>query len=259
MKINLAVPKGWNDLSQRQLRSLFNAMVYAQSTMQFMRFRDKEDYMEQCAAYVASSVLLDWKGLEIVCPYDDGYLMKMEDTEFKLTAEQLAAATEHLSWIKELPEFPVRLDKISGRKAIPADLSEGISFDSYLACENNWQAYQMSQDASWLQKMADILYAKQNLKMNEAEVLSIFYWWAGVKNMLSEMFPNFFKPSAGEESPELSVDSIRRNVDAQIRALTKGDVTKEKQVLAMDALRALTELDAQAREYEELNRKYPSK
>ena len=44
-------------------------------------------------------------------------------------------------------------------------------------------------------------------------------------------------------------------MNAQIRALTKGDVTKEQQVLALDTLRALTELDAQAREYEELKKK----
>ena len=48
-------------------------------------------------------------------------------------------------------------------------------------------------------------------------------------------------------------------MNAQIRALTKGDVTKEAQILALDAMRALTELDALAREYEELNRKYPKK
>jgi hypothetical protein len=43
---------------------------------------------------------------------------------------------------------------------------------------------------------------------------------------------------------------------AQIRALTKGDITKESTVLKMDTWRALTELDALAREYDEFNRKY---
>ena len=43
-------------------------------------------------------------------------------------------------------------------------------------------------------------------------------------------------------------------MNAQIRALTKGDVTKEKEILAMDCWRALTELDAQAQEYQELQR-----
>ena len=45
-------------------------------------------------------------------------------------------------------------------------------------------------------------------------------------------------------------------MNAQIRALTKGDITKESQVLALDTWRALTELDALAREYQEFNSKY---
>ena len=41
-------------------------------------------------------------------------------------------------------------------------------------------------------------------------------------------------------------------MDAQIRALTKGDVTKEGEILQLDTWRALTELNAQAKEYKQL-------
>ena len=41
-------------------------------------------------------------------------------------------------------------------------------------------------------------------------------------------------------------------VDAEIRALTGGDITKEAQVLQSDCWRALTELDAKAREAREM-------
>ena len=44
-------------------------------------------------------------------------------------------------------------------------------------------------------------------------------------------------------------------MNAQIRALTGGDITKEKQIEKSDVWRALTELDAKAREAEELNDK----
>ena len=47
-------------------------------------------------------------------------------------------------------------------------------------------------------------------------------------------------------------------MNAQIRALTKGDITKEKEVLNMDTWRALFELDAQAKEAQELRNKYKS-
>lgn len=45
-------------------------------------------------------------------------------------------------------------------------------------------------------------------------------------------------------------------MNAQIRALTKGDITKEKEILSLDTWRALTELDAQAKEYEEMKKMY---
>ena len=111
--------------------------------------------------------------------------------------------------------------------------------------------------------MAAILYNKDDIKLSAAESLGVFYWWAGVKAMVSAMFPNFFKPSAPVDledgSTPASYDEMRRNIDAQIRALTKGDITKEAEVLSLDALRALTELDAQAREYDELQKRYPTK
>ena len=75
------------------------------------------------------------------------------------------------------------------------------------------------------------------------------------------MFPSFFKSVSGSDDAVTSItyDDMRRNIDAQIRALTKGDITKEHEILSLDAIRALTELDAQAREYDELQRRYPTK
>jgi uncharacterized protein YbjQ (UPF0145 family) len=49
---------------------------------------------------------------------------------------------------------------------------------------------------------------------------------------------------------------LQEAMNAQIRALTKGDITKEKEILALDTWRALTELDAQAREYDEMKKIY---
>ena len=44
---------------------------------------------------------------------------------------------------------------------------------------------------------------------------------------------------------------LRDATNAQIRALTGGDITKEATIRQMDTHRALTELDAKAREAEE--------
>lgn len=47
---------------------------------------------------------------------------------------------------------------------------------------------------------------------------------------------------------------LRTAMNVQIRALTGGDTTKEEAVLSMDTWRALTELDAKAKEVEDIKR-----
>lgn len=258
--VNVNVPKGWKELSQQQLRFLLTAMVAVNLGNKNVGYRSQEDYAAQTAAQVQTLCFFKWSGLTVVCPYDSGYLVRSGDMEFMLSAETVAAALSHLSWTKELPSEPVRLDTVDGANAIPADISSGLSFDAWLACETQWQRYQANPDDALLRQMAEILYNKENIRLTAAETLGVFYWWAGVKNLVSAMFPNFFKTVGGDSKAEPpSYDELRRNIDAQIRALTKGDITKEKVILSLDAMRALTELDAQAREYDEIRKKYPSK
>lgn len=259
-RVNVSLPKGWGELSEAQLRFLFNAMLSVDRATRNVRFASREDYVEQSAAQVRLLCFLGWSGIEPVCPYGSGYLLRREGLEFALSFGILASAASALSWISELPPEPVRISRVDGAEAVPADLASDFSFDNWLSCETMWQAYQSSPDDSILVAMAEILYRKPGIKPDPAETLGVFYWWAGVKNMVSAMFPDFFKPtSAADGAAPADFDSMRRNMDAQLRALTKGDITKEKEVLGLNALRALTELDAQAREFDELNRKYPSK
>lgn len=258
--VNVSLPKGWHELSQDQLRFLLTMMVAVNAANNSVSFRSQEDYAAQTSAQVQTLCFFRWSGLSVICPYGSGWLVKSADTEFTLSAEIVASALSHLSWTRELPSHPVRLEVVDGAKAIPADISSGLSFDSWLACETMWQRYQSSPDDALLRGMGEILYNKEGIRMSAAEALGIFYWWAGVKNMVSAMFPNFFKKAGGDDAdPEPpSYDEMRRNIDAQIRALTKGDITKERDILALDAIRALTELDAQAREYDEIRKRYPS-
>lgn len=260
VKIDVTLPKSWHELSQDQLRFLLSSMVAVNFANKNVPYSSLDDYAMQTAAQVQALCFFKWAGMSVICPYGSGYLVKIYCHEFVISTETVAAALKHLSWITELPSEPVRLDVVDGAEAIPADISSGLAFDAWLACETLWQRYQMSPDDALLRQMAATLYNKSDINPDPAETLGIFYWWAGVKNMVSDMFPNFFK-KAGVDNDAASptYDDMRRNIDAQIRALTKGDITKEREILSLNAIRALTELDAQAREYDELQRRYPSK
>ena len=71
--------------------------------------------------------------------------------------------------------------------------------------------------------------------------------------MFAPRWNHFFKPTGGEQHMNMEAH-LQNLMDTQIRALTKGDITKEAEVLSMDVHRALTELNAQAKDYEELKK-----
>ena len=227
--LNLTAPKSWSELSQSQLDFL---LVYC---------------------------LFRWNGVKVITPYADGWLVAHDGRELVISSVDVAAATAFLSWTAELPSEPVRLDRVDGADAVEASLGDDFSFDDWLSCEALWQGYQVVKNSEFLRQMAEILYRKPGISLKEHESVGIFYWWAGLKSECNRLYPNFLQPAEPGTAVEPTQDMIRRNMDAQIRALTKGDITKEELILAMPAHRALTELDALAREYDELNRKYPTK
>lgn len=261
-KLNLTVPKSWADLRQCQLRELYHAMA----TVNILGPGNGQQTTDNGQwAQVAMICILKWNRLKMVTPYADGYLFRQRKTkngqrkttqEYYLTKLQLTDLAYTMEWIREPPAMPLCLRHVGGAEALPADLSEGITFEAWLACENYWQGYQATLDEAILREMAAILYRKEDIVLASHESISVFYWWLSVKRFVSAKFPHFFRPASGGQQSPLEVE---RSMNAQIRALTKGDITKEEKILSMDAMRALTELDALAREYEELNRKYPKK
>lgn len=259
-RIDIVLPRSWQELSQTQLRQLLSVIVNIQRINENKAWRDKEDYAASVSAQIQTRCVLLWCDMHVVCRYGRNWLVDIAGEEYVISAEAIAAAAARLDWVSLPPEVPVRLDSVDGEKAAPADLHTGLTFDKWLTCETLWQAYIARQDDHLLRQMAAHLYSKDDINIDDAETLGIFYWWVGVKNLYSRLFPHFFSPGTMTEGGSaFDADSQRRSIDSQIRALTKGDITKESTVLAMDAFRAITELDALAREYDELNKKYPKK
>lgn len=268
MNLNLTAPTDWCELSQQQLEFLLRTITKVNAANNNRRFADALDFAAQSAAQVATLCLFEWNNIKLITPYDNVWLVARDGHEYLVRSGSITAASRFLGWTAELPSTPVRLEYIDGAHAAAPDLDDGIfSFDNFLSCEALWQAYHFHEaedskpptaEPQILCRMAQILYHKPGIKLQEHELLSIFYWWAGIKNLCCRLYPHFFQPITPYQST-ISQASIKQNIDAQIRALTKGDITKEEHVLAMPVHRALTELDALAREFDELNKKYPGK
>lgn len=238
ISINFIVPQGWHELGDKQLRYVYQLLA--------------EEYSSD---EIKTLCLLRWSGAKVIGRQDNGtYLLKHGKTLFEVTPLTLAELLPHLDWLATVPSQPVRLSKINRCEALPADFSE-VPFETYIVVDNLYQGYLTTQDDALLDELAAVLYGKQ-LTLKPAERISVFYWIASLKEFFSHRYPDFLRLTSEVAGGDLlggQQQSVEEAMNAQIRALTKGDITKEKEILALDTWRALTELNAQAREYRELN------
>ena len=244
---SISLPNSWEVLDDEQLLFFFR---------QVARDLPLKEVLPIC--------LCKWAFLSVLCPMDKHrFLIKHKYSKKQCVLEdwQLTFAAQQLAFLGDFSPTPVRISVLHGAKAVANDL-QALAFEDYLACENFYQGFLHTQKLNCLKEMALLLYPELSLKvaLSEAELLSVFYWFASVKAYFSRLFPNFFAavPVADRNllgnAPKDIGEELRQAMNAQIRALTGGDITKEAAILQMDCWRALTELDAKAKEAEDLRK-----
>lgn len=260
VNINIEMPRSWQELSDKQLNYVFGLIADEYSLAQICIF-----------------CFVRWAGMRLVAPPVDAKLeerevcMDVRGYNVIFSADNLAEMSLMLKYLGEPSDVPVRPDTIgrkhplTGRrqgKALPADFQQ-VPFRKFLFLENLYQGFLATKNPKLLDDMVRIMYQCDAIHPSSADGVMVFYWFTSLKKVFSRQFPHFFKPSRDDGSSNLLGQSLGRklqeSMDSQIRALTKGDVTKEREVLEVDTWRALAELDALAREADELERKYPSK
>lgn len=241
-QIDIKMPSSWQALTQKQLKYFFLLLALDMSPIQ-----------------IQTLCFLKWSGLSVLSKSDEIVICRYNGNTITVSAKQISDCVLQLNWLKDFPQKPVRLNKIGRHEAVSATF-QGVSFEIYLCCENLYQGYIQTQNKELIDEIGALLYHYKSIKLEDYERFSIFYWLTSLRNYFAMKFPNFLKPAQNANGNLLgSLPNIEESMNTQIRALSKGDVTKEQQVLAMDTWRALTELDAQAKEYEEINKKYGSK
>lgn len=241
--IDFTLPRGWHELTDRQLRYVYSLIA--------------QDFNIDA---IKTLCLLRWTKTKLIGRQPSGaYLLKKDSILFEATPIMLAEVLSHLDWISNLPSHPVCISHLTkcGRRlrSIAPDF-EGEPFEKFIVCDNLFQGYLQTQDDALLSDMAEILYGHA-VRLSASESISVFYWFSAVKAYFASKWPDFFQPASASADGNLlgTSQSVEQAMNAQIRALTKGDITKERDILALDTWRALTELNAQAKEYAELNSK----
>ena len=240
----MEIPQSWGALSASQLE-----YVCALLAQECYSPQEIAAYflLRHCLTDDERRVLGSWRGVS--------------DNEDAIAT--LAAHSGWLRWMEQPPTTPVRLPVLDGAHAVAANL-DGLSFGDYLKCENLYQGFLSSQKMEALAQMLPLLYRTEDgdyaveVEATPARCYSVLLWWMGAKPLLSALYPRLFVAAGGgdefgDDAP--MAQQQRESMNAQIRALTDGDVTKEPQVLATDVHRALTELDAKIRDADTLKSK----
>ena len=236
--IDLSIPKGWHELPDRELRFVYQLLQG-----------------EYSLPKIKTLCLLRWGHLKVVRREGAVFIVRLQKQTFPLSALQISEAVQHLDWLGDFPLNPVRLSRIGRHRPVRADF-QNVSFGNFLALDNLYQGFLQTQKPELLRDMAALMYQAPKIHLSKVEEISIFYWYTSLKRYIASMFTHFFRMEqvSANNPTALSFQQLQQNMNTQIRALTGGDITKEKEVLEMDCWRALTELEAKAIDYEELQK-----
>lgn len=250
-EFDFRAPESWTGMTDRQLKYVYS-LIAAEMDINEIKVR---------SLLAFSGVRLNGViGPNKLVPYRV-YHLRRNGQSVGVPALAIAELLPALDWLGEIPERPVLQGKMRGRwglkryEHVSPDLN-GVPFSAFLTIENLYQGYLATRDDSLLDSMAHVMYPGLKGSLAAPDRVSMFYWAAALKAMMSKEYPDLFRPATEETTGNLlgvRPPSAKESMNAQIRALTKGDITKEKLILDMDTHRALTELNAQAREYNELN------
>ena len=245
--LHLTCPRSWKEMTQEQLRYALHVIG--------------------CGMYSSvegrTLMLLHYTGIKVIKNTKAGWLVtvpvstakgKVHRHRFFLQSWQVQDMIQQLEFVDSYEAFDVRLESIGGFKAVDG-LLHRVMFKHYLNMEKYYQGYLATKEGKYALGLAQLLYPGGVTAIDDAELTCCVMWFSYVKKKFSKFFRHFFKPA-----PEggKTVNWLEQ-MNAQIRALTDGDITKEDAVFERDCWRALTELDAKAREAEEFRKKYPSK
>ena len=266
--INLYGPVTWRKMSQQQLRyvlTLLSLFVEPEVVKTYMLVRFSGIHIEGLGERFTRD---QTKGCR--CWFRPAWWKPRK--WFMLEPWQVESLNRQYDFIDPFDGMDVRLECIRGWRAVD-DILDNYPFGDYLMAEQYYQLAVGSGKPEMIERLACFLYVKTRrcgflwlkkrdvhplaLPLSPAEQMGTLRWFAHVKSVFAERWPFFFR-KVDASIEEMDID-LMGAMDAQIRALTEGDITKEETIKALPCWRSLTELNEKAREAKEFHDKYDKK
>ena len=266
--IDIFAPTSWRKMTQQQLRYVLTLLSMWENptrvkTYMLMRFGGIN--LKGYANRITQDAPLAYS-----CWFRPAWWRKRR--WFTLEAWQVESMIRQFDFIDPFDGMDVRLERIRGCRAVD-DILDHYPFGDYLMAEQYYQLAVSSGKPEMIERLATFLYVRtkryglfwlkkrelhpKRLSLSPAEQLGTLRWFAHVKSVFAERWPYFFR-RVDADIEEMDID-LMGAMDAQIRALTEGDITKEETIKALPCWRALTELNEKAREAKEFHEKYDKK
>lgn len=233
------VPSKWADLSPRQFRlvcSLFAADIPADCFDSILFLR-----LARLRAIAAASG-------------EDGPVVQSGRRIFMLRHDAGGLACDSVAWVHEVAPLDALRHLVGTVHKSAVDLRlKDLSFGAFVAADSSYAGYVSTGKPELADRIVRTLWPRIRKIRNWHRPAAVI-WFSAVKSWLADVYPDLFAEPDREDmfaSRGSSPADVRKSVNVQIRALTKGDITAEERVLAAPLHRALTELDALAREYKE--------
>lgn len=253
-EFNFKAPSSWAELSEEQLRYVLSVMSIHHDHIVIKCYL----LARFCGLTVHKYTRTGWK-CSVKCGESDENgdtkTGKVRERVLYISAAEILSLLKNFDFIDKFTDFrPLQRASDVLLTAVDSMLHD-VSFYDYLNIEKNYQLFMLNQEDKFLSKMAHLMYRTEDGSADETanfepyELLGVFMWFSSVKEYFAANFTHFFKPA--REGGELRRVDILPAMQAQIRALTDGDVTKQQAVYNTDCWAALTELDNKAREAEE--------
>lgn len=261
----LSLPERWEQLPQRSLREFLTLLAQG--------LTDKElttrlFYQWAGATQLSTSTAPDGSPLVVLAINAPG---SRQPQTALVPLRTLVAAIMQLEWLTHTDTMPpVRLDRAEcGREALDPQLHR-LTLGEYILADRAHQQYAATHDAAHAHRLCTLLYQQPTHggkhaapSFTAAEMLGATLWFSAVKRLLTSRFPDLLRPAApqgqaADERPPFDPWAHQQEADNMVRLLTGGDITKEEQVLGASVWRALTELNAKAREARQLRRQKPT-
>lgn len=253
-EFNFKAPSSWAELSEEQLRYVLSVMSIHHDHIVIKCYL----LARFCGLTVHKYTRTGWK-CSVKCDESgengNAKIGKVRERVLYISAAEILSLLKNFDFIDKFTDFrPLQRASDVLLTAVDSMLHD-VSFYDYLNIEKNYQLFMLNQEDKFLSKMAHLMYrtadgsADETAHFEPYELLGVFMWFSNVKEYFAANFTHFFKPA--REGGELRRVDILPAMQAQIRALTDGDVTKQQAVYNTDCWAALTELDNKAREAEE--------